>query len=200
MLMAAVCAGGALSARPPEDQRPVFTAAGELQRPADYREWVYLTTGLGMSYGAAKPEPDAAPLFDNVFVNREAHREFLRSGTWPEQTIFVLELRRSEEKVSINSGGRTQGEVVAIEVAVKDRKRFPEEGWAYFDFGDKGASERARPFPRSAGCYSCHRDHGAVDNTFVQFYPTLFEAAKRHGTLKPGYDPARVPRAASIVR
>jgi hypothetical protein len=29
-----------------------------------------------------------------------------------------------------------------------------------------------------------------VDNTFVQYYPTLFEIAKRLGTVKPSYDPA----------
>ena len=29
----------------------------------------------------------------------------------------------------------------------------------------------------------------AVENTFVQFYPTLFEVAKRFGTVKATYDP-----------
>ena len=28
-------------------------------------------------------------------------------------------------------------------------------------------------------CYSCHEQHGAVDTTFVQFYPTLIDAAKQ---------------------
>src|SRR5947209_5496918 len=32
---------------------------------------------------------------------------------------------------------------------------------------------------RKAACYACHRNNTAVDNTFVQFYPTLFEVAKR---------------------
>jgi hypothetical protein len=31
------------------------------------------------------------------------------------------------------------------------------------------------------------------ENTFVQFYPTLFDAAKRLGTVKPTYDPAKKP-------
>jgi len=33
-------------------------------------------------------------------------------------------------------------------------------------------------------CQSCHSQNGAVDNTFVQFYPTLLEVAKQKGTLK----------------
>jgi hypothetical protein len=36
-------------------------------------------------------------------------------------------------------------------------------------------------------CYSCHEQHAAVDTTFVQFYPTLLEIAKKKGTLAPGY-------------
>ena len=29
-----------------------------------------------------------------------------------------------------------------------------------------------------------HEEHAATDNTFVQFYPTLIETAKQHGTYK----------------
>ena len=47
----------------------------------------------------------------------------------------------------------------------------------------------AAVIPRTADCYSCHRDHGAVDTTFVQFYPTLMEVARSMGTVKPTYDP-----------
>src|SRR5437899_2752628 len=36
---------------------PVFTASGELVLPNAYREWVFLGTGLGMTYGPAK-RPD----------------------------------------------------------------------------------------------------------------------------------------------
>jgi hypothetical protein len=32
-----------------------------------------------------------------------------------------------------------------------------------------------------------------VDNTFVQFYPTLFETARRLGTVKADFDPSRKP-------
>lgn len=171
---------------------PNFTGDGQLQRPADYREWVFVTSGLGMTYGPAQNANDP-PRFDNVFVNRSSHRQFLRSGIWPDKTIFILEVRRAESNVSINNAGKTQGELVALEAAVKDVRRFP-SGWGYFTFdGPKGLLERAAPLPSTATCYACHETHGAVDNTFVQFYPTLFESAKRHRTVKPTYDPARKP-------
>ena len=173
---------------------PRFTSKGELLRPTDYREWVYVTSGLGMTYGGAQGFEARSPMFDNVFVTREAYREFLRTGTWPEKTILILEVRRSEEKVSINNGGRTQGEIAAVEAAVKDRKRFRADGWGYFSFdAPTGLADRATALPTTARCYSCHRENTAVDNTFVQFYPTLFEAAKRLGTVKSTYDPNRKP-------
>jgi hypothetical protein len=42
--------------------------------------------------------------------------------------------------------------------------------------------------PLSADCYSCHAAHGAVDTTFVQFYPTLLPTAKAKGTLSGLYE------------
>ncbi len=192
-LGAALCCG-LVPAGARDDRAPRFSRSGELLFPKDYREWVYVTSGLGMTYGPGQPSPGRSPMFDNVFVTRTAYREFLRSGVWPEKTMLILEIRRSEEKVSINNGGRTQGDVAAVEAAVKDTRRFPEDGWGYFSFDKEGGLvDRARPFPRTASCYGCHRNNGAVDNTFVQFYPTLFAAAREHGTVKPTYDPNRKP-------
>ena len=45
----------------------------------------------------------------------------------------------------------------------------------------------AKQVPKEAACYSCHEQHAAVDTTFVQFYPTLIELAKKKGTLSANY-------------
>lgn len=186
--------GRALAGRKEENDGPQYTKNGELIRPADYREWIYVSSGLGMTYGGLLGGENRNPMFDNVFVTRSAYREFMRSGAWPEKSVFILEVRRSDEKVSINNGGRTQGAIASLEAAVKDRNRFPEGGWGYYSFDSAaGLLERTAPLPQTARCYSCHRDNTAVDNTFVQFYPTLFEVAKRLGTVKPTYDPNRHP-------
>lgn len=165
-----------------------FSADGKLQRPADYRgEWVYLTSGLGMTYGPTQPNASEPRFFDNVFVNRESYKAFMASGKWPDKTMFILEIRGSEQKASINNGGQTQGpKVLAIEAAVKDA-RYP-DGWGYFDFGGDGKPEVAA-LPQTERCYACHKNNTAVENTFVQFYPTLMEVAQRFGTVKPTYDP-----------
>ena len=38
----------------PAPAGPQYAADNTLVRPADYREWVYLTSGLGMTYGPAQ--------------------------------------------------------------------------------------------------------------------------------------------------
>jgi hypothetical protein len=164
---------------------PQFNGKSELLLPGNYREWIFLSSGLGMTYGpAAAGNRDRVPMFDNVFVNPTAYRSFLATGTWPSGTMFVLEMRGSVSKGSINNDGHYQNDLIAIESEVKDTTRFPGAGWAFFGFG---TSTSAKMIPRTEACYSCHSEKGAVDNTFVQFYPTLLAVAKAKGTLTPAY-------------
>jgi hypothetical protein len=159
---------------------PRYNAKGELQFPEEYREWMWLSSGFGMAYGPGAA--NAASPFDNVFVRPEAYRSFMQTGKWPDQTVFVIEFRSSQTEGSINKQGRFQGDVVDIEVEVKDESRFPTR-WAFFAFGKSGNGKSVGALPQSAACYSCHAQNGAVDNTFVQFYPTLIDVAKRKGTF-----------------
>ena len=99
--------------------------------------------------------------------------------------MFVLEVRSSASKGSINKGGHYQEEVVAVEVHVKDQKRFPAK-WDFFEFGT--AAKTAKPLGAKSTCQACHSTNGAVDETFVQFYPTLLPAAKAHGTFRAGME------------
>lgn len=188
----AAVASSVLAQQPPA---PAFTSAGQLVRPLDYRSWVFVTSGLGMTYGPAKPAEGQPPLFDNVFVTRDAYDEFLRSGAWPDKTMFILEGRRAEANVSINNGGHTQGQMAFMEAAVKDTARFKNTGgWGYFSFDSRdGLVESAAAMPPTASCYACHSANTAVDNTFVQFYPELFAVAKARGTVKATYDPNKKP-------
>jgi hypothetical protein len=156
----------------------LLAAEGQMPLPKDYREWVFVTSGLGMTYGSPEAAQDREPRFDNVFVNRAAYQSFLETGKWPDGTTFVLEVRTAQSKASINNGGHFQSELVAIEAEVKSGGK-----WTFYGFGKGSAT--AKPIPASASCYSCHGQHGAVDNTFVQFYPTLIDVARAKGTLKP---------------
>lgn len=161
---------------------PTYTKEGDLVPPLGYREWVYLTTGLDMSY-TPKASADMS-MFDNVFVSPESYRAFLATGTWPDKTVMVLETRGAQQKGSINKSGHFQsGGIMGLEVHVKDESRFPGK-WAFFDVASES---KATIFPQTATCYSCHAQHAAVDTTFVQFYPTLLPVAKQKGTLSASY-------------
>jgi len=164
------------------ESAPAYAANGDMLAPANYREWIYLSSGIGMSYS---PQPAGMTMFDNVFVNPEAYRSFVATGAWPDKTVMVLELREAMSKGSVNQHGHFQGaSVMGIEVHVKDVARYP-GGWAFFNFDSPAANGKV--FAPTAPCYSCHQQHGAVDTTFVQFYPTLLPIARDKKTLSDAF-------------
>jgi hypothetical protein len=167
-------AAGGLLAVPADTPEPEFTESDELLRPESYRDWVFIGSGLGMSY--TEKGYDEAPDFTNVYMRPEAFRAFVKTGKFPSGTVFILEIRAAASEVSINKRGRFQDRLIGIEAAVKDEKRFREK-WAYFSFIGKTGEplSKAKPFPQDA-CWSCHNQHAADDNVFLQFYPALREA------------------------
>jgi hypothetical protein len=63
---------------------PTYSSTGELLRPPDFREWIFLTSGLGMTYNApAANAPARPPAFTTVYVNPPAYRYFMQTGRWP---------------------------------------------------------------------------------------------------------------------
>jgi hypothetical protein len=176
MLVCAAALGQSAGTSTPD---PQYVGDGQLKFPEHYREWVYLTSGFDMSYNPAMPM--GHHMFDNVFVNPEAYRAFVATGTWPDKTMLVLEVRGAEDKGSINKSGNYQGTgLMGFEVHVKDVGRFAGK-WAFFAFAGQ---QPGRMIPTSAECYSCHAAHAAVDTTFVQFYPTLLPIAQSKGTFE----------------
>jgi hypothetical protein len=168
----------ALLAAAPEEKssKPQYDAKSNLLRPADYRDWEFLSAGYGMNY---TPAPGGPEVFTNVFVQRWAYEEFLKSGKWPEQSMFVIDVHDAESKGSINKTGHFQTDLMGLEVEVKDSNRNPDK-WAYYGFQPN--AKTAEAMPKGNDCWSCHDQHAAVEHTFVQFYPTLKPVAKNFGT------------------
>ena len=78
-----------------------YDADGKLVRP-EYREWVFLGSGLGMTYGPAA-ELSRDPKFDSVFVSPASWKAFQATGKWPDQTVLILSrcgLRRVEGRLT----------------------------------------------------------------------------------------------------
>ena len=178
----ATVVAAAVSRSQTQSAGPAYDADGRMLFPKDYRTWVYLSSGMDMSYVAGGMDMGGS-VFDNVFVDPAAYAAFQATGTWPDKTVLVLEARRGQQNGSINKRGKFQTDVMGVEVHVKDTARF-KGGWAFFGFDGQGPGQLAPP---SAPCYACHEQHAAVDTTFVQFYPTLLPIAKTHMTLSPNY-------------
>src|SRR5438270_13041839 len=92
LALTAVSIGGVTPADTTAVQRPRYTADGKLLRPAGYREWVFLSSGLGMNYN---PQPDgkaAPPEFTNVYAEPGAYRAFMQTGRWPDGAVLILEI------------------------------------------------------------------------------------------------------------
>lgn len=174
------------AARAPSSEGPAYTSDSQLRLPQDYRDWVWLTSDYHTASDPANKQAGERRLFNNIFVAPEAYRAFLQSGTWPDKTMLVVEQRAAEEMDSSNANqkGTDQSSVIGVGVHVKDEARFPGK-WAFFGF--QGGKTTAGMIPATAACYSCHAARGAVDTTFVQFYPTLLPAAKSRNTLSSAY-------------
>ena len=179
---AAALLGAAAPAGPLPPAR--YDASGRMLFPADYRKWVFLSSGLNMSY-SADPAMAGQDMFGNTFVQPAAYDAFEKIGAWPDGTVIVLENRGGTSRGSINKRGVFQtADYMGAEAHVKDTARY-KGGWAFFAFDEAG--KPAQQIPVKQSCYSCHQEHAAVDSTFVQFYPTLLPVATRLGTLSKTY-------------
>ncbi len=136
----ALAFGGSANAQSADG--PSYAPTGELIRPENFREWMFVTSGLGMTYNQpAQGAPARTPNFTNVYVNPSAYRSYVKTGEWPNGTMFILEIRASTSEGSINKGGHFQTDLVIIEASVKDARG----QWALLRFRARheDAGERA---------------------------------------------------------
>ena len=69
---------------PANPDAPTYDTEGRLIPPAEYRDWVFLSSGVDMSYTESSSTADAH-VFDNVFAPRAAYVAFKRKGVWPDK-------------------------------------------------------------------------------------------------------------------
>ncbi len=185
VLCAALASSWAYAVSAQQGDGPKYAAGtNNLLRPADYREWTFAGASLGLNY-PPPGAPQGPQSFHNVFVNPSSYRSFLTTGKWPDKTVFILETRNVGRETTANRDGRFQAGLQGFEAEVKDA-RFP-DGWGYFIFDDRSVTAAPLSGDTVQRCIDCHTAHTAVERSFVQFYPVLFDAAKRMGTVKPNY-------------
>jgi hypothetical protein len=171
---------------------PRYDAHRALLLPANYREWVFVGSSLGLSYDTAAADHE---MFHETLMEPTAYRHFVKTGEFREGTMLVLMLHGIDSGVLPGRRGRFAGELHGVEMAVKDKARV-ETGWAYYNFGGMGGRTNEAAQPEGSGCASCHKAHAARDNVFIQFYPLLADAAGvkvpiQRATAAPGHDAPR---------
>jgi hypothetical protein len=154
----------------PEEGARQFTPDDELVLPEGVERWVAVGSSLGLGYSAAEVQRGDES-FHTVLLEPRAYDHYRGTGRFPDGTMLALVIRARAPRVAPARAGQVAGELIGIEMAVKDTARFA-GGWGYFDFGRRLAGATARPFP-PARCAACHAVHGARDNVFLQFYPVL---------------------------
>jgi hypothetical protein len=172
---------------------PEYDADGKLKLPADFRTWVFVGSSIGLDYRpdvaantTREQKPDEKKRvgdFHNVYINPEAYREYMETGRFPDKTVLVMDVYKSEDKEPQNivQGGHYSGANRSVEVAVKNSNR-PDGSkteWAYYAFLSPKSIKTAKAF-KDSSCFDCHMKHANDDNVWVQFYPVLrdFKKAK----------------------
>src|SRR5262245_37317420 len=106
----------------------IFLPDGKVKLPAGFRKWVFVGSPLtpnGLNNGAA-----GFPEFHNVYVEQKNVDTYLKTGVFPEGTVFVKELTRVLDPV-FPDGSRKEpsgrgffnGEFNGIDMTGKDSKR-----------------------------------------------------------------------------
>ena len=166
---------------------PVYTDDGHLTLPEDYREWVYcLSTGFDMAYS---PDGHESPVCSTMSLSSRARtRLSLPPAPGPIRPCWCSKYAGRKTR----SSRSTRAGTIKTPMSV-GREIFMRQGHGAFS-GRLGVlrirRHQARENDTANGrmlCHLCHRDHAAVDNTFVQFYPTLLPIATAKGTLSAAY-------------
>ena len=164
----------------PQGAAARYNSRGELIRPEDHREWVFVgapVTPNDMNNGSA-----AFPEFHNVYIDPASFSSYKKTGNFPDGTVILKELVSVGSKSMDSGNGYFQGDFISLEAMVKDRRRFNNEpgGWAFFRFGEAPNYNPTGARMKTESCNECHSG-AREDYVFTDTYPVLRAAKARAG-------------------
>ena len=168
---------------------PQYDDDGQLLLPADYQQWIFVGSSLGLSYSEGGGGHE---MFHHTLMEPSAYDHFRRTGTFRQGTMLALLLHNPGDNALPQRRGRFAGPLQTVEMAVKDGAASGTDAtdWAYYGFGTaRGLRDRATAFEADT-CAACHAQHGAYDSVFLQFYPLLKGAAPEGFALARSETPA----------
>jgi len=163
-----------------DDGAASFDESGNLIRPENWREWVFIGAALtpnDQNFGQAY-----LPEFKYVYIDPISFEIWKETGEFREGAVVVKELVAIGSREEQSGKGYFPGEYLGMELAVKDSRRFESHlgGWGFFSFGELPYVE-STPVIRGESefdCSGCH-SYAEQDMIFTQFYPNLLVAKPR---------------------
>jgi Cytochrome P460 len=148
-----------------------FTSDGNLLKPQDLENWVFVGTALGMGYNEAQFNPAAPGLFQVVQVEPGAFQYFMKNGHFAPGSMMLLSFYGADTRVSTNRTGYVQSALKGQEIHLIDPARKADSGHVFYSFPVDG--KEGKPVPPGNECVRCHLAHGAFEGAFIQFYPAM---------------------------
>ena len=160
-----------------------FNDKGEAAVPKGYRSWVHAYTAWEpMTLSLLDEKMTKTPEFHSVYVEPNAYRTFMKTGTWPEGTMIVKEFSFTSTDPKNCDGPPAYvcnawfGKVIfqhgytGVAVMLKDTKRYPDQagGWGFFSFGHQEPPYQSFSAPHPvARCAQCHIDKAGEKQDYV---------------------------------
>jgi hypothetical protein len=150
----------------PAARFPSYTEDGSVKRVEDWPSWVFLGSGLNLSYAASVAGRDT---FSVVFMEPLAFAHFKATREFPEGTMTALAVYDAGTAAPPLKAGEYTDALLGFEMSVKDSARHPDTAWAYYGFG----TDSVAPASPREDCFTCHDANAETDHVFTQFYPAL---------------------------
>ena len=147
---------------------------GNISLPKGYKQtWVHLG-----DWAVAKKPGEAIHEIHNVYTQPETIGAFNKTGQFPDGTVLVKEVRKTEQGRLTTGHAAWSTDVKIWFVMIKDRKkRFDDSehwgdgwGWALFEAEDPSKNVSAG---YDTSCISCHAPAEDTDWVYTYGYPEL---------------------------
>ena len=162
------------AAQQPGEDVARFDAENRLAFPEGTDRWIAVGSSIGGEYSEEPFDPARPGTIGVVKMEPATYDYFLEHGEYADGSMFLLSFYRPQQKPEPELPGFVQGAVAQREIHVIDRRRFPEEGRAFYIYPGMSTAATA-PMPLGSACFVCHTEHGDFDGTFAQFYPQIRE-------------------------
>jgi len=139
-------------------------AADDLKRPTGYRHWFHVNT---MVVDKASPLFAVLGGMHNVHVNSVGEAALKKGGSYPNGTMFVIDLH----DFSLDDGTYVEGALKGLALMEKDSKKYASTGGWGFQFWAGGDPKKPAVTDATKQCFECHQPKKDQDYVYSTYIP-----------------------------